>query len=66
VIDWRRVPGGLGLGEFLGFELFGAFEDDVQILVGPVGDVGDDAEFGAEFADNFDGRAFLQGVDAKC
>jgi hypothetical protein len=46
--------------------LFGAFENDEQAFVGPVADVGDDAEFGAEFADNFDGRAFLQGVDAKC
>jgi hypothetical protein len=55
-------PGRLGRSQFLGFEGAGLFEDDVEILVGPVGDVWDDAEFGAEFADDFYGRAGLQGV----
>jgi hypothetical protein len=55
-------PGGLGSGAFLGFEGACAFEDDVEVFVGPVTDVGDDAEFGAEFADDFYGRAGLEGV----
>jgi hypothetical protein len=43
--------------------LFGAFENDEQAFVGPVADVGDDAEFGAEFADDFDGGAGFRGLD---